>query len=62
MKYNILNSQSGETFVMEFDSKEQMQDWLAETGWVCVGEHDAYLPTRHERMKNKQEEFAGWGS
>ena len=61
MKYNIYNSSTGETVAMDFDSEQQMNDWLAETGWICLGEQKTYLPTRHERMKNK-EEFAGWGS
>jgi len=47
---------------MKFDSEQQMKDWIAETGWTCLGEQTTYLPTRHERMKNKPEEFAGWGS
>ncbi len=46
---------------MEFRSKTHLAEWLAETGWECLGKTDNYLPTRHERMKNK-EEFAGWGS
>jgi hypothetical protein len=61
MKYNIYNNTTGETVAMKFDSEQQMKDWLAETGWTCLGEQKTYLPTRHERMKNK-EEFAGWGS
>ena len=61
MMYNIFNNNTGETVVMEFDSEQQMKDWIAETGWTCLGEQTTYLPTRHERMKNK-EEFAGWGS
>ena len=63
--YNIFNSSTGETVVMEFDNEEQLTDWLSETGWTCLGEQTTYLPTRHERMKNKdedKEEFAGWGS
>jgi len=61
MMYNVYNNNTGETVAMEFDSEQQMKDWIAETGWTCLGEQTTYLPTRHERMKNK-EEFAGWGS
>ena len=61
MDYTILNRSNGETFSMEFSSKTHLVEWLAETGWECLGTTDNYLPTRHERMKNK-EEFAGWGS
>jgi hypothetical protein len=61
MNYTILNRQSGETFSMKFTSKTHLAEWLAETGWDCLGITEHYLPTRHERMKNK-EEFAGWGS
>ena len=65
MKYTIYNPTTGETFPMTFENREQMKKWLAETGWTCLGELKTYLPTRHERMKNKKEddqEFAGWGS
>jgi hypothetical protein len=62
MKYTIYNPSSGETFPMTFKNKQQLKDWLAETGWINLGELKTYLPTRHERMKNKDEEFAGWGS
>jgi hypothetical protein len=61
MMFNVYNTSTGETVPMEFDSEQQMKDWTKETGWVCLGEQTTYLPTRHERMKNK-EEFAGWGS
>ena len=61
MNYTILNPNNGETFSMQFSSKTQLIEWLAETGWECLGKTENYLPTRHERMKNK-EEFAGWGS
>tara|TARA_B100000614_G_scaffold76345_1_gene68236 strand:+ start:1491 stop:1622 length:132 start_codon:yes stop_codon:yes gene_type:complete len=39
------------------------EQWLSMAkGFQCLGEvPGGYLPTRHERMKNK-EEFAGWGS
>lgn len=62
MMYNVYNNTTGETVAMKFDSEQQMKDWIAETGWTCLGEQKTYLPTRHERMKNKPEEFAGWGS
>jgi hypothetical protein len=60
--YTILNTANGETFSMNFSSKTQLVEWLAETGWTCLGPTENYLPTRHERMKNKDEDFAGWGS
>ena len=59
--YTILNPNNGDVCSMKFGSKTQVIEWLAETGWECLGETESYLPTRHERMKNK-EEFAGWGS
>lgn len=63
MKYTIYNPSTGETFPMTFKDEKQMKQWLAETNWTCLGELKTYLPTRHERMKNKdEEEFAGWGS
>ena len=62
MKYNIYNPNTGETVLMQFDSDSQMRDWITDTCWMCLGPQDTYLPTRHERMKNKEEEFAGWGS
>lgn len=61
MKYTIYNPNSGETFEMSFADEKQKDDWLKDSGWVCLGKLESYLPTRHERMKNK-EEFAGWGS
>ena len=61
MKYLILNNSTGETHEIKFDNEAQKDNWLAESGWVCLGESESYLPTRHQRMRNK-EEFAGWGS
>ena len=61
MKYSVYNPTSGETFEMSFVDEAQKDEWLKGSGWVCLGKLEHYLPTRHERMKNK-EEFAGWGS
>ena len=63
MHFSIFNSNTGETFYMKFESHEQKREWLSMAkGFQCLGEvPGGYLPTRHERMKNK-EEFAGWGS
>ena len=63
MHFSIFNSNTGETFDMKFESHEQKGEWLSMAkGFQCLGEvPGGYLPTRHERMKNK-EEFAGWGS
>ena len=63
MHFSIFNSNTGETFDMKFESHEQKREGLSMAkGFQCLGEvPGGYLPTRHERMKNK-EEFAGWGS
>ena len=63
MHFSIFNSNTGETFDMKFESHEKKREWLSMAkGFQCLGEvPGGYLPTRHERMKNK-EEFAGWGS
>ena len=41
---------------MRFASEKQMQEWIADSGWVCLGELKTYLPTRHIRMRNKSED------
>ena len=63
MHFTIINNTTGETFDMQFESHEQKRKWLnLAKGFKCLGEMKVdYLPTRHVRMKNK-EEFAGWGS
>jgi hypothetical protein len=63
MHFTIINNSTGETFDMQFDTHEQKEKWLdLAKGFECLGELKDYLPTRHERMKNKKEDFAGWGS
>ena len=63
MHFTIINNSTGETFDMKFDSHEQKRKWLdLSKGFDCLGEvPGGYLPTRHVRMRNK-EEHAGWGS
>lgn len=62
MHYTIINNSTGETFDMKFESHDQKETWLSMAkGFACLGELKSYLPTRHVRMRNK-EEFAGWGS
>jgi hypothetical protein len=63
MHFTIINNSTGETFDMEFDSHEQKEKWLdLSKGFKCLGEVQGdYLPTRHVRMRNK-EDHAGWVS
>tara|TARA_B100001287_G_C22681628_1_gene530768 strand:- start:3047 stop:3235 length:189 start_codon:yes stop_codon:yes gene_type:complete len=62
MKCTILNSDTGSAMEMIFESKEQLDRWLElNPNFKNVGTIDYELPTRHVRMKNK-DEFAGWGS
>ncbi len=62
MKYTILNTGTGSALEMAFDSEEQLQRWLEiNPNFRNMGVVEYTLPTRHVRMKNK-EEFAGWGS
>ena len=45
-----------------FKDEDQLARWLSNnTSFRSLGKVEQYLPTRHVRMKNK-DEFAGWGS
>jgi hypothetical protein len=47
---------------MTFKDEDQLKRWLSNnTSFRSLGKAEQYLPTRHIRMKNK-DEFAGWGS
>ena len=62
MKYTILNTSNGSAMEMRFDSEEQLQRWLLiNPDFKNLGVIEYTLPTRHVRMKNK-DDFAGWGS
>ena len=62
MKFTILNTNNGSAMEMTFESKKQLDRWLSlNPDFKNVGEIEYSLPTRHVRMRNK-EEFAGWGS
>ncbi len=61
-KYTIYNETTGSAMQMAFDSIDQLKQWLEiNPDFKNLGVIDYDLPTRHVRMKNK-EEFAGWGS
>jgi hypothetical protein len=62
MKYTILCEHSGDVQEMTFKDEDQLARWLSNnTSFRSLGKVEQYLPTRHVRMKNK-DEFAGWGS
>jgi len=63
MKYSILNTDTGDVQEMCFVDTLQFTNWfkIAPDNFKSLGKVDAYLPTRHVRMQNK-EEFAGWRS
>ena len=63
MIVTIINRNNGSAMDMNFDNEEQKQRWLdINPTFECLGPLENELPTRHVRMKNKDEEFEGWGS
>jgi len=63
MTYNFFNKNNGDAFSMQFDNERKKDVYVSSNpNLVCLGEQEFTLPTRHVRMQNKEEEFAGWGS
>jgi hypothetical protein len=62
-KYAILNRNTGDVQVMSFNSELHLKKYMVVLGpnYEALEETKNELPTRHVRMKNK-DEFAGWGS
>ena len=51
MKYNILNTHTGEITRISFESKEQVETWIEDcTGFVNLGPCTEEYFTRHQRM------------
>ena len=64
MRFTILNSDTGSALEMNFQNKDQLTRWLEINGnFKLLGETKSYLPTRHVRMKDEdEEEFWYWGA
>jgi len=66
MKYTILNRRIGSALEMNFSNADQLNRWLdINEDFESLGPVEKYLPTRHVRMqrwKDKNDQFAGWGS
>ena len=64
MRFTILNSDTGTALEMNFQNKDQLTRWLEINGnFKLLGETKSYLPTRHVRMKDEdEEEFWYWGA
>ena len=59
MRFTIINNNTGESFDMKFESDEKKKQWLdMAKGFQYLGEAPSYqLPTRHVRMRNKEEKY-----
>lgn len=64
MRFTILNSDTGSALDMNFESNDQLKLWLEiNVNFKLLGEAKSYLPTRHVRMKDdEEEEFWYWGA
>tara|TARA_B100001093_G_scaffold370385_1_gene355355 strand:- start:132 stop:326 length:195 start_codon:yes stop_codon:yes gene_type:complete len=64
MRFTILNSDTGSALEMNFQNKDQLKRWLEiNVNFKLLGETKSYLPTRHVRMKDEdEEEFWYWGA
>ena len=63
MKFTILNSETGSALEMNFESENQLTRWLEiNSNFKSLGEAKSYLPTRHVRMKDDDDEFWYWGA
>ena len=63
MKFTILNSDTGSALEMNFESENQLTQWLEiNSNFKSLGEAKSYLPTRHVRMKDDDDEFWYWGA
>ena len=63
MKFTILNSDTGSALEMNFESENQLTRWLEiNSNFKSLGEAKSYLPTRHVRMKDDDDEFWYWGA
>jgi hypothetical protein len=48
MKFTILNSDTGSALEMNFESENQLTQWLEiNSNFKSLGEAKGYLPTRH---------------
>ena len=61
MKHAIINRRTGSALEMNFNSTEQLNEWLEiNKEFESLGEVKTYLPTRHVRMqrwKDKNDSF-----
>ena len=63
MLFTILNSDTGSALEMNFESENQLTQWLEiNSNFKSLGEAKSYLPTRHVRMKDDDDEFWYWGA
>ncbi len=63
MRFTIFNSDTGTALEMNFESEDQLKKWLhLNDNFKSLGQTNSYLPTRHVRMKDNDEEFWYWGA
>ena len=56
LNYTLLNERNGDAFEMAFKNEQKLQQYLeANEDIKIVGRSEAYLPTRHIRMKSEQQ-------
>lgn len=53
--YTLFNQRNGDAFIMSFKNDDQLKHFLmSNKNFKIVGKSEAYLPTRHVRMKSEK--------